>query len=192
MSQQSEIEKIEQSEQQDKAPPKAHIGLTLQVANLAQVAFPPGVVNYGLNADGTLSPVLLDGSGAIYVNAGGAAAATGLSMRRVQVAANTTPVAIKGSAGSLFYIRAYGMPSAAAMLWIKLYDLAVGSVIVGTSVPVAQYGVPFAASGTGNNIVDDIGSTFANAITAAFTMGFADADTTAPTANTWAVNFGYK
>lgn len=116
----------------------------------------------------------------------------GLTMTRTQVANNTTSVAIKASAGQLYYIRAFSDPTAATGVYIKLYNAAQGSTTCGSGTPVAQYFVPFSSAGAGVVFADDMGEPFSTAITACFTTGFTDADTTAPAANKFVVNFGYK
>jgi hypothetical protein len=113
-------------------------------------------------------------------------------MFRQMVANNTTSVAVKASAGQLYYIRAFSDPSAATALYIKLYNAAQGSTTCGSGTPVATYEIPFGTSGAGFTASDDFGSIFSTAITACFTTGITDADTTAPAANKFVVNFGFK
>lgn len=135
-------------------------------------------------------------SGGVCVNVGGVSilpqTAGGLTMVRVMVANNTTSVAIKASAGQLFNIRAFSDPSAATALYIKLYNASQGSTTCGSGTPVATYEIPFATTGAGFTLQDVFGRPFTTAITACFTTGITDADTTAPAANKFVVNFEIK
>lgn len=115
----------------------------------------------------------------------------GLSISRLQVAANTTSVAIKASAGQLYGIQAFN--NGTAIAYIKLYNATQGSTTCGSGTPVYQGMIPAPSSGGGGYVsANDLGIAFSTAITVCVTTGFADNDTTAPAASTYVINFTYK
>ncbi len=114
----------------------------------------------------------------------------GLSVVRQQVANNTTSVAIKASAGQLYGIEAFN--NGATIAYIKLYNTAQGSVTCGAGTPVYQGMIPAAAAGGNYVSMNVYGIAFSTAITACVTTGFADNDTTAPAASTYAINWFIK
>jgi hypothetical protein len=114
----------------------------------------------------------------------------GLSVLRAQVAANTTSVAVKASAGQLYGIEAFNNSSTIA--YIKLYNAAQGSTTCGAGTPVYQGMIPAAAAGGNYVSMNVYGLPFGTAITACVTTGFADNDTTAPAASTYVINYFYK
>ena len=116
--------------------------------------------------------------------------AGGLSVVRQQVANNTTSVAIKASAGQLYGIEAFN--NGATIAYIKLYNTAQGSVTCGSGTPVYQGMIPAAAAGGNYVSMNVYGIAFSTAITACVTTGFADNDTTAPAATTYAINWFIK
>lgn len=114
----------------------------------------------------------------------------GLSVSRQQVANNTTSVAIKASAGQLYGIEAFN--NSATIAYIKLYNAAQGSTTCGSGTPIYQGMIPAAAAGGNYVSMNVYGLPFSTAITSCVTTGFADNDTTAPAASTYAINFFYK
>ena len=115
----------------------------------------------------------------------------GLSLKRVQVANNTTSIAIDASAGQLYGIEAFNNSSVIA--YVKLYNASQGSTTCGSGTPVYQGMIPAAsAGGAGYVSMNGYGAPFSTAITACITTGFADNDTTAPAASAYVLNFFYK
>jgi hypothetical protein len=121
-------------------------------------------------------------------------AVNGVSIQSAIVANNTTSVAVGASANRQLYgIDAYSI-STATPAFIKLYNAAQGSVTCGSGTPVARYMIPASGSnqGSGQIMHDSNGVAFSTALTYCVTAGIADADTTAPAASTYIVNFYYK
>lgn len=115
----------------------------------------------------------------------------GLSIKRLQVANNTTSVAIDASAGQLYGIEAFNNSSVIA--YVKLYNAAQGSTTCGSGTPVYQGMIPAASSGGAGYVsMNGYGAPFSTAITACITTGFADNDTTAPAASAYVLNVFYK
>ena len=115
----------------------------------------------------------------------------GLSVFRKQVANNTTSFAVDASPGQLYGIEAFNNGSTIA--YVKLYNAAQGSTTCGSGTPVYQGMIPAPTAGGGGYISMNVqGLAFSTAITACVTTGFADADTTAPAASTYVLNFFYK
>lgn len=103
---------------------------------------------------------------------------TGLSTYRAFCAAATTPVAVKASAGKIHKVHCIN--AAASARYLKIYNLAQGSVVVGTTVPARTLQLP--ASSQSFFDLNDIGLSLSAAITIAITQNLADTDTTAPAA----------
>ena len=93
-------------------------------------------------------------------------------------AANLTPIAVKSSAGKIHGI--YCINNVASARYLKLYNLAVGSVTVGTTAPFKTFLLP--ASGPTFINLDDLGIYFGTAITMAISTTFADTGDVAPAA----------
>jgi hypothetical protein len=152
-------------------------------------------------ADGTafLCPVTIpsDTSGAALgtttnpiVTAPGASTGGGASVSSKIVANNTTSVAIKASAGTLYGITVFN--NSATIAYLKLYDAAQGSTTCGSGTPVQRIMIPASTSGAGAVIPYPMGVAYATAITSCVTTGFADNDASAPAASTYLLNFIYK
>lgn len=115
----------------------------------------------------------------------------GLSIKRLQVANNTTSVAIDASPGQLYGIEAFNNSSVIA--YVKLYNASQGSTTCGSGTPVYQGMIPAASSGGAGYVsMNGYGAPFSTAITACITTGFADNDTTAPAASAYVLNVFYK
>lgn len=112
----------------------------------------------------------------------------GLSVSSTQVAANTTAIVIKGSAGQLYSIEAFN--NSATVAYVKLYNAT--SATCGSGTVVQRAMIPANASGAGFVIDHSNGIAFSTGITMCVTTGFADSDATAPAANTYIVNAFYK
>jgi hypothetical protein len=122
-----------------------------------------------------------------------AAAATGGASPSSAIApATPAGVNLKASAGTVYDIHIGNIGSAAA--WVKVYDSA-SAPTCGSGTPVGRHIIPAnsaAANGSGNDIVFPLGKAFASGIGYCVTALLPDADTTALTANTVAVNFDWK
>ena len=99
-------------------------------------------------------------------------------------------IAVKASAGQIYHIHAINLD--ATPLYLQLFNVAQGSVTVGTTTPTAVYGIPSQgdANGAGFTIAIPQGLAFATAITAAVTTTPTGA--TGPGANECVVMIGYK
>lgn len=87
-------------------------------------------------------------------------------------------VAIKASAGTLYGVQAVN--TGAAPVYLKIYNTASGSVVVGTTVPLVTIPVPTTATtGAGIAISFPVGIVFGTAISYTFTNVAADNDATA-------------
>lgn len=107
---------------------------------------------------------------------------------------NTTSVAVGTSAGHQLYgIDGFSIASTVPA-WVKLYNAAQGSTTCGSGTPVGRYEIPASGgtSGSGAIMSDANGVAFGTALTYCVTTGMADADTSAPAASTYVVNFRYK
>jgi hypothetical protein len=112
----------------------------------------------------------------------------GLSISSTQVASNTTAIVVKGSAGQLYGLELYN--NSATIAYVKLYNAT--SATCGSGTVIQRAMIPANASGAGaiSNNVD--GLAYSTGITMCITGGFADSDTTAPSASTYIVNVLYK
>lgn len=117
----------------------------------------------------------------------------GLLIKRVIVAASITSVAIDAAPGQLYGIEAYN--NGTVIGYVKLYNAAQGSVTCGSAgAPIYEGMVPAPSAGGGGYVaMNTMGAgPFSTAITACFTGGIADTDTTVPAANTYLLDFYYK
>lgn len=118
----------------------------------------------------------------------------GLLQQSAIVPNNTTSVAVGTSAAhQLYSVFAYSIANAQPV-WIKFYNTAQGSVTCGAGTPLARYLIPASGStsGSGQVFADSNGIAYGTALTYCITAGIADADTTAPAASSYVVNFNYK
>lgn len=101
-----------------------------------------------------------------------------------------TAVAVKGSAGTLYAIHAINLT--AAPLYLQLFNVAQGSVTVGTTTPTVQFVIPANADsdGAGFTLAVPQGIAFGTAITAAASTN--SEGNGAPTGNACNVNLFYK
>lgn len=106
----------------------------------------------------------------------------GLSMYSASTGATATSA--KSSPGQLYGWFIYNSNSSVA--YVQFFDLATGSVTLGTTSPKFSIGIP---AGSGANVFSDTGLAFATAITYACTT--TRSGSTAPT-NTVDVNFFYS
>lgn len=114
----------------------------------------------------------------------------GASVSSKIVPNNTTSVAIKASAGTLYGIKVFN--NSATIAYLKLYDTAQGSVTCGTPTPNQRILIPASTSGAGAVFDYTVGVVYGTAITACVTTGIADNDTSAPAASVYITEFTYK
>lgn len=165
-----------------------------QLGGLVQAAATSANPSY---SNGQTSPLSQNLAGALRTVLVGSSVQTtpassgGLSIKRLLVANNTTSVVVDASAGQLYGIEAFN--NGTTIAYIKLYNIAQGSVTCGTSAVTESMMIPAPAAGGGGFIsMNAMGATYGTAITACVTTGYADADATAPAANQFIVNFYYK
>jgi hypothetical protein len=96
---------------------------------------------------------------------------------------STAAVAIKASAGTLYGIQAIN--TGASPIYMKIYNVAAASVVVGTTVPLVTMPIPTTATtGAGIVVPFPFGVAFGTAISFNLTGAAADGDTSAPIAGT--------
>lgn len=108
------------------------------------------------------------------------AAATGgaTNLHFFSVTGTPTATAIKSSAGTLYGVQAVN--TGAAIVYLKIYNTAVGSVTVGTTVPLMTIPIPtVATTGAGIVVPFPVGVVFGTAMSWALTNVAADNDATA-------------
>jgi hypothetical protein len=106
------------------------------------------------------------------------------------VAANTTSVAVKASAGQIYGIRVFSNNT--TQVYGKLYNAAQGSTTCGSGTPQDRFSIPAATGGSGFVVPIPMGEQFSTAITLCVTGGIADNDTTTPAATSYLVSIDYK
>ncbi len=115
----------------------------------------------------------------------------GLSQVSLQVANNTTSVAIKASAGQLYGLEAYN--NSATIAYIKIYNATQGSTTCGAGTPVYRAMIPSnSTSGAGFISMNLQGVAYSTAITMCVTTGYADGDATSPAASAYIVHAVFK
>jgi hypothetical protein len=148
------------------------------------------VTNANTNGQKTMansSPVVLPSDQIVNVLVtNGLATATGIS---TLLPANSTPVVVKASAGTLWYGHITGI--AAAPVYVKFYDNA--SACSGT----LRYQLTLPVASTAGNGAGDIpsfptGITFATGITYCATTDITAANSGAPTVSTASLNYGFN
>lgn len=129
--------------------------------------------------------------------AGPAATQTLAGVKRVQVAANTTPVAVCPGACTLTGITVFS--NSATIAYVKLYATPAASVTAGTTVVSDQVLIPASTSGAGaviplpgNPANGGGGVRYPSGLSIVVTTGYADSDTTAPSANAYIVTLYTK
>ena len=136
---------------------------------VAPTAYPVRMAGW----DGTLLRTLkTDTSGNIGI---GATAAGGALISRIVATASTNVTSIKAGTGKLY---GYSISNTtASAFYVKFYNIASGSVVVGTTAIVDTLYVPATGTWTGT-FVGDIGIGFATAISYSTTANAVDSDTT--------------
>jgi hypothetical protein len=117
------------------------------------------------------------------------AANSGLTYYTLVAPVTPAATAVKTSAGSLAFIQATNISS--ATVWIKFFNTASGSVTLGTTSAVMNFGIPGNTAGAGMVVPIPTPFSFATAITYAVTGGVSLTDNTSITASTISLNFGY-
>jgi hypothetical protein len=112
----------------------------------------------------------------------------GANVKRIQVANNTTSIAICAAACTYYGERATN--NSATIAYIKYYNVAQGSVTCGAGTIADEVMIPANASGAGivTPVAGAIGVAYSTALTACITTGYADADATAPAASTYLIS----
>lgn len=125
-----------------------------------------------------------------------AVAQTLAGVKRVQVAANTTPVAVCSGSCILTGITVFS--NSANVAYVKLYATPAASVVAGTTVVTDQVLIPASTSGAGAVIplpgsqATGGGVRYPSGLSIVVTTGYADSDTTAPAANAYIVTLYTK
>lgn len=117
----------------------------------------------------------------------------GVSTKSIQVANNTTSVAVDASAGTLLAVRVFN--NSGTIAYAKFYNASQGSTTCGSGTPILREMIPANSSGGSGAIPvfgGGYGVAFGTAITVCVTTGFGDSDTTAPAASTYIVEADYK
>lgn len=116
----------------------------------------------------------------------------GATVKSIQVANNTTSVAICTAACTLYGV--FVQTNSATIAYLKLYNTAQGSVTCGSGTPVDRIIIPASTNGGGAMIpiAGSVGAAYGTALTACVTTGFGDSDTTAPAASAYQISFYYK
>jgi hypothetical protein len=114
-----------------------------------------------------------------------------LPVRKIDL--DETPVAVKASAGQLYGYHVSNRTT--SPLYLRFYNIAAGSVTVGTStIAIGPLEIP--ANASDHTVMlqsfGGHGIAFDTAISMAMTTGFADNDTAAPAANASMINVFYK
>lgn len=158
--------------------------------------------------DGDYIPLIVDGTGQLYVKADVAAAdvsgdsvsaalggratpgadMTGLSALKKISAASTNATSVKATAGQLYWLHVVNLNAAAR--YLKLYNKT-SSPTVGTDTPIHTFAIPGNTAGAGFALNFAVPITFSSGIALAITTGVADSDTGAVAANEIIVNGGY-
>lgn len=115
----------------------------------------------------------------------------GETLVRLQVAGNTTSVAVSTGPALLSSVEAFN--NGTTIAYVKLYNATLANTTCGSGTPVWQGMIPGPAAGGGGFIFESFaGKWFSTAITSCVTTGFADTDATAPAATTYVVDIGYR
>ena len=136
------------------------------------------VIGVVRTADGS-GNLLTSTGNALDINIKSGALAPTSTQKAFSVVGSPAAVAIKASAGTLYGYQAVN--TGAAPVYLKFYNVAAGSVTVGTTVPVYTIPIPTVAT-TGAGIAPALpaaGIAFSTAMSFAFTNAAADNDATA-------------
>jgi hypothetical protein len=153
--------------------------LLTSTANALDINIKSGANPNGQAVMASSAPVVIaSNQSAIPVNPAAAATGGATNLHFFSVTGAPAAVAIKASAGTLYGLQAVN--TGAAPVYLKIYNLAAGSVVVGTTVPLYTIPVPtVATTGAGIAISFPVGIVFGTAISYTFTNVAADNDATA-------------
>lgn len=166
---------------------------TAVVTNSLQVAGSDGTDTRTISTD-TSGRVLL-GATTNTIGQVGLAAVTGngANFKRIQVANNTTSIAV--CTGACTFLGAVLENNSSTIAYLKTYNIAQGSTTCGTSTVSDEYMIPANSNGAGisfPSVAGGIGAAYGTALSVCITGGYADNDTTAPAATTYIVTIYYK
>lgn len=131
------------------------------------------------------------GTGTFATQAAPTAATTGgASIVSNIVPNNTTSVAIKASAGTLYGVKVFSI--SATIAYFKVYNATQGSTTCGSGTPIQRFVIPASTSGAGAVMDYTVGVAYGTALTYCVVTGIADNDNTAPAANVYIVEAAYK
>lgn len=159
------------------------------------------LVKLAYSADGSATVVDADANGLkVQVSTGAVTASGSLSLTTATTGGMTiyqnldldnTKVAVKASAGTLFGWHITN--STTAPIFVKFWDVASGSVTVGTTAATMVLGVPGASASNlaGVTQASGLGIAFGTAITIACTTGVATASNSDPGANACCITLWY-
>lgn len=108
-----------------------------------------------------------------------------ISVSSIQVANNTTAILVSANPATLYGIEVFN--NAATIAYVKVYNAA--SATCGSGTPQARYMIP---ASTSVSLKNENGGAYGAGITVCVTTGYADTDTTAPTASEYIVDVHYK
>lgn len=159
------------------------------------------IIKLAYSADGVKTPVQADVNGMLVQIGSGSVTATGsLSLTGAttgglsiynNVDLDETKVAMKASAGTVYGWHLVNLT--AADLFFKLWDVASGSVTVGTTAPTLVIPVPVSSTVHGGVTVSiPAGLAFATAITIACVTGVTTAGSSGPATNGFTAAVWYK
>ena len=162
-----------------------------QSVNESQINGVTPLMGNGVTGTGSQRVTIASDNTAFSVNPQ-ATATTGVSTKSLQVANNTTSVAVDASAGTLLAVRVFN--NSGTIAYAKFYNAAQGSTTCGSGTPVNRVLIPASTSGAGAvfTLGGGYGVAYGTAITVCVTTGFADNDTTAPAASVYIVEADYK
>lgn len=127
----------------------------------------------------------------LFAAAQPAAAQTLGGVKRIQVAANTTPVAVCNGPCTLTGITVFN--NSATIAYVKIYATPAASVTAGSTTVTDQLMIPASTSGAGavipfpGNAGSRGGVYYPSGLSIVVTTGYADSDTTAPAASAYLV-----
>lgn len=130
----------------------AHVNINSAGTEIMTTAAPAQIdasTSSQLHTDITAAPTLGSASGGLSTN--------------FQAALSTTVVAVDANPGQLYELYCYN--SNASVAFVQLFDLATGSVTLGTTTPKLSYGIP--ATNASGFTVSLVGTQFSTAISAA-------------------------
>jgi hypothetical protein len=116
----------------------------------------------------------------------------GANTKRIQVANNTTSIAVCTAACTLY--GGYVQNNSATIAYVKTYNTAQESTTCGSGTVIDEFMIPASTSGAGAliQIGGSVGAAYSTALSVCITTGYADNDTTAPAASAYVVSLYTK